>query len=81
MADESNDTTGKDDFQHLSSEFMKILARNQEAFSQLMSAPKDAVTNMLDPFNVLDSFAKGARQLASTLERWRTSASMTIASR
>ena len=65
MADESNDTIGKDDFQCLSSEFKKILARNQEAFSQLMSAPKDTVTNMLDPFNVMGSFARSARQLAS----------------
>lgn len=58
-----------DDLQKMSAEFMNILAKNQEVFTRLMSTPQDTVVNMLDPFNVMGSFAEGAKQLASNPEK------------
>jgi polyhydroxyalkanoate synthase len=60
--------TSKDkepDYQTITADFMDILERNQEAIAKLMSAPQETVTSMLDPFNVMGSFAESARQLGS----------------
>ncbi|NNE59942.1 MAG: class I poly(R)-hydroxyalkanoic acid synthase, partial [Woeseia sp.] len=69
MADETRKTPDTDDFAETSREFMKILAKNQDVFSKLMTAPQETVQNMLDPFNVMQSFAEGAKQLASNPEK------------
>lgn len=69
MADDANQFPGAEDFKAMSSEFMKILENNQEAFHKLMSAPQETVTNMLDPFNVMSSFTEGAKQMASNPEK------------
>ncbi|MGA8204397.1 MAG: class I poly(R)-hydroxyalkanoic acid synthase [Woeseiaceae bacterium] len=53
------------DLGSMSAEFMKILASNQETFAKLMSAPQQTVNSLLDPFNIMGSFATGAQQLAS----------------
>ena len=57
------------DLESMSAEFMKILAKNQETYVKLMSAPQQAVANLLDPFNVMGSFTAGAQQLASNPEK------------
>jgi poly[(R)-3-hydroxyalkanoate] polymerase subunit PhaC len=57
------------DLESMSAEFMKILARNQETYAKLMTAPQQAVTALLDPFNIMGSFAAGAKQLASNPEK------------
>ena len=69
MAENRNGTPGVDDFQKMSAEFMKILAKNQETISKLMAAPQETITSMLDPFNVMGSFAAGAGQLATNPEK------------
>ncbi len=57
------------DLESMSAEFMKILARNQETYARLMTVPQQAVTSLLDPFNIMGSFAAGAQQLASNPEK------------
>jgi poly[(R)-3-hydroxyalkanoate] polymerase subunit PhaC len=74
VADESSPKTGSPipgaaDIQKMSEEFMKILAKNQDTLSKLMAAPQETITSMLDPFNVMGSFAEGARQLASNPQK------------
>ena len=69
MTDESGKKREADDFAETSREFMKILAKNQDTFSKLMTAPQEAVQSMLDPFNVMRSFTEGAKQLASNPEK------------
>ncbi|MDX1516011.1 MAG: class I poly(R)-hydroxyalkanoic acid synthase [Woeseiaceae bacterium] len=66
---ESDTPSAGDDYQKLSAEFMKILAKNQETFAKLMSTPQETVTSMLDPFNVMGSFAESAKQLAANPEK------------
>ena len=69
MANESDKIPGMEDFQKTSAEFMKILAKNQDVMSKFMKAPQEAVQSMLDPFNVMQSFTEGAKQLASNPEK------------
>lgn len=69
MEDKPNKEAGLENFQAMSGEFMKILAKNQEAFAKLMTTPQETVKNMLDPFNVMGSFTEGAKQLASNPEK------------
>ncbi len=69
MEEKPNKEAGAQDYQAMSAEFMKILAKNQEAFAKLMTTPQETVKNMLDPFNVMGSFTEGARQLASDPEK------------
>ena len=69
MANDADKMPDMEDFQKVSAEFMKILAKNQEAFSKLMAAPQETVQGMLDPFNVMESFAAGAKQMASNPEK------------
>jgi polyhydroxyalkanoate synthase len=69
VSSDQKESTNGVDFQAMSAEFMKILEKNQDTFSKLMSAPQEAVASMLDPFNVMESFAEGARQLASNPEK------------
>ena len=67
--DDTKQTSSNGDIQQMSTEFMKILAKNQAMFSKLMTAPQETVSNMLDPFNVMGSFTEGAKQLASNPEK------------
>lgn len=69
MADDKEQPTGSSNLDKMSEEFMKILAKNQETFAKLMTAPQEAMAGMLDPFNVMGSFAEGAKQLASNPEK------------
>jgi poly[(R)-3-hydroxyalkanoate] polymerase subunit PhaC len=57
------------DLESMSAEFMKILAQNQETYLKLMSAPQQAMKNLMDPFNIMSSFTAGAQQLASNPEK------------
>lgn len=56
-------------FEALSSEFMDILAKNQETLRKMMEAPQQTITSMMDPFNTMDSFVEGARQMAGNPEK------------
>ena len=49
----------------LSSDFMKIVASNRDTIMDLMKSPQETVTGLLDPFNVVGSFTRTARRLAS----------------
>jgi polyhydroxyalkanoate synthase len=54
-----------DDMEKLSSDFMKIVASNRDTIMDLMKSPQETVTGLLDPFNVVGSFTRTARRLAS----------------
>ncbi|MEM9533471.1 MAG: class I poly(R)-hydroxyalkanoic acid synthase [Pseudomonadota bacterium] len=53
-----------DSLADMTAEFMKIVARNSEAMTDLLKSPQETLTNMLDPFNALNSFGEGMRQMA-----------------
>lgn len=53
----------------LSSDFMKIVASNRDTIMALMKSPQKTVTGLLDPFNVVESFTRTARRLASDPEK------------
>ncbi len=66
-------------FDAMTAEFMKIMEKNQQTFADLLSAPEQTLSGMLDPFNVMASFGEGMRQLsmdpqklmAANMELWQ----------
>ena len=69
MADTRNTETPTGNFDAMAAEFMGILAKNQETLKKMMVSPQEALSSMLDPFNAMDSFVEGARQLAGNPEK------------
>ena len=56
-------------FEALSTEFMSILEKNQETLRKMMEAPQQTIASMMDPFNAMDSFVEGAKQMAGNPEK------------
>ena len=69
MTEDKKQSVVNGDLESMSAEFMKILAQNQETYLKLMSAPQQAMKNLMDPFNIMSSFTAGAQQLASNPEK------------
>ncbi len=69
MAETRKTDTPTGDFDSMAAEFMRILAQNQETLRKMMVSPQEALSSMLDPFNAMESFAEGARQLAGNPEK------------
>ncbi|MFK7955770.1 MAG: PHA/PHB synthase family protein [Lysobacterales bacterium] len=58
------DTNPGASFEAMTSEFMKIMEKNQQTFADLLKSPQETLAGMLDPFNTLESFGEGMRQLS-----------------
>jgi len=69
VAETRKTDTPTGDFDSMAAEFMRILAQNQETLRKMMVSPQEALSSMLDPFNAMESFAEGARQLAGNPEK------------
>ena len=65
MSEKPDESNGVPDMAVMTSEFLQMLEKNQQAFAKLVATPPQAMGNMLDPFNVMGSFAGGAKSLAS----------------
>ena len=69
MTDKKTQSTDFPGMEAMAAEFTKIVAKNQETLTKLMASPQQTIAGMLDPFNVMGSFAEGAKQLASNPEK------------
>ena len=69
MAEDRSTENQSASYEALSEEFMDILAKNQETLKKMMAAPQETLASMMDPFNVMDSFVEGAKQLAGNPEK------------
>ncbi|TFG40103.1 MAG: hypothetical protein E4H42_04835, partial [Chromatiales bacterium] len=61
MSEKPNESNGMPDMSAMTTEFMQMLEKNQQAFAKLVATPPQAVSKMLDPFNVMGSFADSAK--------------------
>ncbi|MCJ7589746.1 MAG: class I poly(R)-hydroxyalkanoic acid synthase, partial [Woeseiaceae bacterium] len=65
MSEKPNESNGMPDMSAMTTEFMQMLEKNQQAFAKLVATPPQAVSKMLDPFNVMGSFADSAKSFVS----------------
>ena len=65
VSDKPEEASGTPDMAVMTSDFLEIMQKNQEAFAKLVATPPQAMGNMFDPFNVMGSFKDGAENLAS----------------
>ncbi|MDH5260817.1 MAG: class I poly(R)-hydroxyalkanoic acid synthase [Gammaproteobacteria bacterium] len=65
MSEKPDKSSGMPDLGAMTSEFLQLLEKNQQAFAKLIATPPQAIGKMLDPFNVLGSFKESAKGLTS----------------
>jgi len=57
---------GTELYREMSAEYAKFVDKNQKAFKDLVTTPRETLSRMLDPMNIMGAFAAGARQLVKS---------------